>query len=177
MQFDITFKNPKEKNTRRIILWLVILHALIFIYLLFDEKLWKLGVAGIVVIALYSGYRALITNAANQRFSYGHYIFSIFTLMLILRNSYWLAAIELLLDVLTIIAIRTKSVYLNSYSIDLRIFPSKRYKWSDLSNVILKDNLLTIDFKNNKFIQEEIDTPVNEKEFNAFAHEQLMKNN
>ena len=57
-------------------------------------------------------------------------------------------------------------------------FFRKRYRWSDFSNVILKDNLLTLDFKNNKVLQREIEpylSNVNEKEFNAFCAEQIQK--
>ncbi len=50
----------------------------------------------------------------------------------------------------------------------------KYYNWNLLSNVILKDGLLTLDFKNNKIIQREIHMQnVNEKEFNSFCKEQL----
>ena len=48
----------------------------------------------------------------------------------------------------------------------------KSYNWSEFSNVILKDELLTLDFKNNRLIQLVVDvnfTPVNEIEFNEFC--------
>ncbi|MBN8789188.1 MAG: hypothetical protein J0I84_19075 [Terrimonas sp.] len=60
----------------------------------------------------------------------------------------------------------------------INTFFRKRYRWSDFSNVILKDNLLTLDFKNNKVLQREIEpylSNVNEKEFNAFCAEQIQK--
>jgi hypothetical protein len=56
-------------------------------------------------------------------------------------------------------------------------FPPKKYQWSLFSNVILKDNILTLDFKNNKLIQAEIETKdVNEEAFNTFAKGQVNKN-
>ncbi|PVD49363.1 hypothetical protein DC498_25450 [Terrimonas sp.] len=60
----------------------------------------------------------------------------------------------------------------------INTFFRKRYRWSDFSNVILKDHLLTLDFKNNKVLQREIEpylSNVNEKEFNAFCAEQIQK--
>ncbi len=56
-------------------------------------------------------------------------------------------------------------------------FPSKVYPWSSFSNVILKDDVLTLDLKNNKIIQGEIenDTNVSEGDFNNFAQAQLTK--
>ena len=62
----------------------------------------------------------------------------------------------------------------------INTFFRKKYRWSELSNVILKDNLLTLDFKNNKILQREIEphiSNVNEKEFNEFCAEQLQKSN
>ncbi|MEN9685000.1 MAG: hypothetical protein RLZZ28_786, partial [Bacteroidota bacterium] len=56
--------------------------------------------------------------------------------------------------------------------------PKKRYEWQDISNIVLKDGMLTIDFKNNKLIQKEIETPgtiQEEKEFNEFCRLHLNK--
>ena len=60
------------------------------------------------------------------------------------------------------------------------LFP-KKYNWSDLSNVIIKDDLLTIDFKNNKVLQhytddeEDDEYEVESDEFNAYCGERLKK--
>lgn len=54
----------------------------------------------------------------------------------------------------------------------------KKIDWSEIENVILKDGLLTIDFKNNKLLQKEIDSGENEaseEEFNAWCQRQLRK--
>lgn len=61
-------------------------------------------------------------------------------------------------------------------SIVLNSFPQKRYLWDEISNVVLKDGLLTIDLKNNKLIQKEVNdavTPQDEIDFNAFCKERL----
>lgn len=57
-------------------------------------------------------------------------------------------------------------------------FPKKRYQWNEFNNVILKDGLLTLDFKNNQLIQKKVDAEVSkdvEAEFNEFATKQLTK--
>lgn len=52
-------------------------------------------------------------------------------------------------------------------------FPSKTYLWSEVNNVMIKDNVLTIDLKNNKLIQAVIDKAsadeIDEREFNEFC--------
>ena len=57
----------------------------------------------------------------------------------------------------------------------------RRYDWSQLSNVVLRDGLLTIDFANNRLLQREVEDEedeekVSEEEFNAFCRVQLQKN-
>lgn len=54
--------------------------------------------------------------------------------------------------------------------------PKKYYDWTDITNVILRDGILTIDFRNNKLIQKEIETPATvklEQEFNEFCKVRL----
>jgi hypothetical protein len=53
----------------------------------------------------------------------------------------------------------------------------KRYTWSDLSNVLLKDGLLTVDFQNNKLFQKLVDDGENEateEEFNEWCRQHLV---
>lgn len=52
----------------------------------------------------------------------------------------------------------------------------KKYSWKDIEHVILKDGLLTINFRNNRFFQKEIDEGENEAseaEFNNWCAERL----
>ena len=55
----------------------------------------------------------------------------------------------------------------------------RTFDWTQLSNVILRDNMLTIDFKDNRLFQKETDNTDDEAydgsedEFNAFCREQL----
>ena len=59
-------------------------------------------------------------------------------------------------------------------------FPQKKHPWSVIKNVVLKDCILTIDFKNNKLIQKETEedtTEQEEAEFNEFCKKQLIISN
>ncbi len=63
------------------------------------------------------------------------------------------------------------------YEIHIPSIKKKVFSWFELQNVILKDGLLTIDFKNNKLLQSEIlmeeSNIKNEAEFNEFCTLQL----
>ena len=54
----------------------------------------------------------------------------------------------------------------------------KKYSWQVFNNVLLKDGLLTLDFKNNRILQKETldeEGDAEEKEFNDYCTEQLRK--
>jgi hypothetical protein len=50
-----------------------------------------------------------------------------------------------------------------------RNYITSNYPWSDFNNVILKDGLLSLDFKNNKIKYFTIPDPISEAEFNSFC--------
>ena len=58
-------------------------------------------------------------------------------------------------------------------------FLKNTYHWNEFSNIILKDELITMDFINNRLIQLMIDekaTKINEAEFNQFCSGLLISN-
>lgn len=89
--------------------------------------------------------------------------------------------ITVLFFIITILQLFIKSQYeieVNENSVFLKIFPQKNVGWQSLQNVIIKDDLLTIDYNNNKIFQAEI-MPLlskigSEKEFNDFCRLQLQ---
>jgi hypothetical protein len=62
----------------------------------------------------------------------------------------------------------------NNEGITFNSFPKRFIAWDKINNVVLKDDLLTIDYKTNKLFQREIDPGTEasvEKEFNSFCVE------
>jgi hypothetical protein len=52
------------------------------------------------------------------------------------------------------------------------------YQWTDFNNIILKDDILTLDFKNNRLLQRETadeEGEAGEDEFNDYCREHLAK--
>jgi hypothetical protein len=79
----------------------------------------------------------------------------------------------LIYTVVTLIKGKSTTVLFSDNEIQLtRIFKTVVFPWIEMDNVVLKDNLLTIDFKTNKIIQVEIvenSKIVDETEFNLFC--------
>ncbi|MEA3424928.1 MAG: hypothetical protein U9R46_01650 [Bacteroidota bacterium] len=68
------------------------------------------------------------------------------------------------------IAFHDEGIVINS-------LPKKRYSWQEIGNVVLKDGILTIDLKNNKLIQKEIESSSSAKEeaeFNEFCRARML---
>jgi hypothetical protein len=55
-------------------------------------------------------------------------------------------------------------------------FPRKTYDWSDFTNIVLLDNLLTLDFADNRLFQRETideEGDAEEDEFNEYCRQRL----
>jgi len=96
--------------------------------------------------------------------------------LLIIRIPYfWLIAIILaVVSMLEYHALKlVPSVYFSSGSIIFKGIVNKKYSWSVFANIVLKDGLLTADFKDNRLFQKETDSAVNEQEFNDWCNRHL----
>jgi len=125
------------------------------------------------LVALLLYYRQKKIGKKEKKIDFTFILLSVSWIFLQL---FWVAAIVLLFGILHGIAIRRLVILADTNKIIYPSFPPRSIEWNELSNVILKDDLLTIDFKNNKIIQQLIDKtelPVNEKEFNDFCTKQL----
>ncbi len=92
------------------------------------------------------------------------------------KDLWWLALLLIVLFILYTIATSEKKIMFDPTQIKLDPPFGKTFKWFELQNAILKDGLLTLDFKNNKLLQTIILDDLNEletKQFNDFCSERL----
>lgn len=88
------------------------------------------------------------------------------------KDGLWIAFIYLMAALLEKQVKFPQEVAFDAEEIVFNSFPKKRHLWSELSNAILKDGILTLDFKNNRIFQKEVNAAVSEdieKEFTQFA--------
>lgn len=90
----------------------------------------------------------------------------------------WLAFVYVLAAVLEKQVKFPEEIAFDNDEVIINSFPKKRYTWEAFQNIVLKDGLLTLDYKNNTLFQKQIETAV-EKEledaFNLFCQERLNK--
>ena len=89
-----------------------------------------------------------------------------------------LALVLLIIGMLPTFFYKTPLVEMDEEKITVkRMIGSSEYEWEQFSNIILKDNLLTLDFKNNKVLQLEVDekTAIDQTTFNIFCAGKIMQ--
>ncbi|MGN6600898.1 MAG: hypothetical protein ACTHK8_00525 [Ginsengibacter sp.] len=177
MQFEIVLKNEKIKSYRAIALIVLLLNLAIFILMLFYDVYRYEAASAILLTGIYIFMRFYFIRKYKQ----GNYLDQVLFFVLAgcwlgLQNYYMVAALAIV-GALYHLALQKLLFVFTPQIISKPNFPSKEYSWTVFNNVVLKDNILTMDFKNNHLIQAEVEEPKNidEKKFNAFAQEQLKR--
>jgi hypothetical protein len=174
--FRIFLKNEKFKSYLRLSWLIVIIHIIIYLYItLFSEDRYL--ASGYTFVLIIIGLCLILKYYLQRKKTKWQIGVDVFFILLFLgwitNKQYWPSIIPAVLYILSSLALR-KSVII--FSEEKIIFPLRTIRWNELDNTMLKDGLLTMDFKNNKIIQQPIDeaqTNVNEKEFNEFCKAQL----
>lgn len=92
----------------------------------------------------------------------------------------WGFAINVLLWFLYLVSRRPLVIAVTAEVIRYPSFPVKKIAWNEVSNLVLKADILTIDLKNNKIYQhfiKDADQIVSEEIFNEFCRKQLNAHN
>ena len=183
-QFEIVLKNYKIKSYRLIALLIVIFNLAVFIFLLFSDKYFYDAAASLFLISFYCLYRFYVAKKNKTGFYMDIVSFFILAGCWVALKNYPIVIGCVVMGILYYFSLQKLLFVFNNTSVKKMNFPSSEYSWNKFSNVMLRDNILTLDFNNNKLIQWEIEnvrrTPfgeksINENEFNEFAQQQLIK--
>ena len=177
MQFEIVIKNEKIKSYRTIAFILLLINISAFILMLFYDTFRYQAASAILLTGIYIVMRIYFTKKNQQ----GLYLDQILIFVLAgcwlgLQNYYLMAAL-IVIGIIYYLALQKIQILFTPKEVTKLNFPQRAYQWNSFNNVIIKDNMLTLDFKNNHLFQAEIELPenLNEKEFNQFAQTQLNK--
>jgi len=178
-EFEIILKNEKTKLYQRISWLIVFINFVFFLYLALFSVHKPESNKSIALLVLLAIFFALHFYFRNTKYQFGHQFFFLIILFgWIGLERYLFAGVLLILAILSSIATRKFVVAFTESAINYPSFPPRPIQWNQLNNVILKDGILTLDFKNNKLIQQNIDeskTKPGELEFNEFCRQQLSK--
>ncbi len=94
------------------------------------------------------------------------------------QRNVWMATLYAIAGILEKQVKFPQEIGFTETEISFNSFPGKKLNWSEVSNIIVKDGLITIDKKNNQLYQKEIEGYVTkdvENEFNEFCRKQVEK--
>ena len=179
-RFELLLKNEKVKSYDRITLFIILINLAIFVLLALQSAEQRIRIisitASLLIVALLV-IHFIIKNTKTRStslYSFISVLSAAITWMII--GKWWVALLCFALSALYQISRKPLQVLFNPDKINYTSFPVRAIQWNELNNVILKDGILTIDFRNNKIVQAEIDdvsNTINEKEFNDFCSQQL----
>jgi hypothetical protein len=176
-KFELEINNEKVKSYDRFAAFIFLLNAAAIagsLYAMYGSAgNNKFGFISMIVLLLAILIYIFNTFKKNNEILFLSAALGIF-LYWIFTGYWWVGVIMLFLFGLYLVSKRKLIVNVEPDKIIYPAFPKRIIAWDELNNVILKDGLLTIDFKNDKLIQAAIiNTETNEKDFNDFCNRQL----
>lgn len=178
-QFELVLKNERAQQYQLLTKLAVAINLLVLLILAVKagsgsmrvQIIVAVGVMMLVVLAQYYLQKSRLPQLMGTAL-----VFILITYLLL--QFWWAAVLVLLLFFMYSITQRKLIVAVNNEQIIYPSFPRRHIAWTDLNNLILKDGLLTIDFRNNRVAQNHVinsgnDNSFNETEFNEFCRRQL----
>ncbi len=176
-KYELALKNEKEKSYRTISLLLLALNFISIVFLTYSKGFTKWGPLILSLLAALSVLASFYFKNKNEKMTFTAAFF-LFSLAWDVAGYWMIGVLNLFFSAFNLFSAQKPMVSITETVITYPIFPKRKIYWNELSNMVLKDGLLTIDFKNNKLIQQNIaesSTLVDEKEFNEFCNRQLNK--
>ena len=179
--FELLLKNEKLKQYNQIAFFIILINLLTFLFITIIVTNSEIRITAIIAASLL--LLALIIESIfkgirkNEDSPYKFIAENIIALTWLQIGYWWLGAIFFIIGLLYFESKSKHIVSVLKKEIIYPSFPKKKIQWAELNNIMLKDGLLTIDFKNNKLIQQMIDenSSINQQEFNDFCKQQLKK--
>jgi hypothetical protein len=177
-QYVLIIKKEKPLNIDLISILLCVISFLFFLYYSFVQQSLNIVLlsAGLLVPVVL-GYTIWLKRKSNPKANFKHPLLTTAFVWLFVPGLRWFFIFFILFVLFDHQARQPLEIGVSDEKIVINTFFRKRYLWTSFNNVVLKDNLFTLDFKNNKILQKEIEpdaTGVNEKEFNLFCMEQIL---
>lgn len=182
-KYELVLKNEKSKNYRAISQWLIFFNLPGFVFLLISSEerisknLWLMF--SILATAAYTFFAVIEWVSKKSMPDFWHRIIFMYCALAWLKEGFWWLSTALVFFVLLDFLVHRKLVVtVGDKKIIIPSVPKKEIEWGELNNLILKDDILTIDFKNNRLFQHLIlnsDWDINEKEFNDFCKSKLTQ--
>jgi len=172
----------KQKSRRRVEM-LGLITSLVFLLILV-QRIFEYPNTRIINLLVFISVSGMIIYYIRNFFSRKKlslrpvYIVAALSLFLIPPMN-WLMLFFVIMALLEKFALTPEEIGFNDEQIVFNGLVPKKIRWTELNNVILKDGIITLDFKNDRLIQketddeEEEDEDATEEEFNEYCAARL----
>jgi hypothetical protein len=176
--FVVVLKHKNKKAVQLTGLLLTALSIFLFLYRSFQEDGSKINLIPFSILLILFTWSINQTRKKEKVHFFLMLMISGFGLIAI-HPFQWIGLIYLLMAILERYALLSPEIGFSNDHIRFNGWPEKKYAWSEFSNIMLKDGILTMDFRNNKLFQKETDDSIDpeydgsEDGFNQFCRDQL----
>ncbi len=177
-QYIVTLRRNNDRYIDMMNILLCLLSAAAFIFKQLAAGRFDV-LFSLVSLLLIAGIVVNMVKARGSQPSprYKYLLFLSGTCWIFMPYLQWVSLLFFLLSLLEYQAKHPLEVGFSQEQVVINTLFKRTYGWKDFNNVILKDGLLTLDFRNNTLFQKEaLDDPegeADEDEFNEFCRKQL----
>ncbi|QEC66367.1 hypothetical protein FRZ67_03265 [Panacibacter ginsenosidivorans] len=179
-EYRIVIKNERYDQVRLLQVIFLAVMSIVFIVAAYYENnifafIWPMLLCFTIFIALNQQDFTRYKLFSFKNFLESGFVWTIIGSMLLL--TWWITLLVIIIAVMQSLVKKQYEVILDRQAIQINAKPPKNIEWQALQNIVIKDELLTIDYKNNKIFQAEIIPALSiigsEADFNDFCRLQL----
>jgi hypothetical protein len=179
-QYIVTLKRDNENQIDRISTSLCLLSVMAFVYTqLAAGQISFLFSLSAIAIASGTILNLLRIRKGQQGIRFKNWLLIAAVTWIGMPHLQWLSIFFFILAFLEYQAKYPLELGFTAEGVVINRIIRKKYPWSAFNNILLKDGMLTLDFKNNKIFQRETmdeeEPDAEEDEFNDYCKEQLDK--
>jgi hypothetical protein len=179
-KFEFFVKNDKVNTYERLaVLMFIINAAVIGIFIYSSKTSFFQKIPGLLtIVAILATIFIFFSKNKNMKIRRISFMlaWSLLAFYWIINSDWKLSILTIILFYTYMVARRILKIRIDRNFVSYPSFPQRTIAWNNVSNVVLKDGLLTIDLSDNTLIQQMIEKqqlPVDEEEFNEFCNQQL----
>lgn len=176
-EFIIELKRPSYRSINWISQLMYLISIVVFFMILIQKDSSRPIVLYIAIVGIIASWiYCIIAERKDRQPFYRFGLLMAAAGWYFIPNGGWITLIYLIASLLEKQAKFPQEIAFGKDEIVFNSFPKKIYLWEELNNVVIKDGLITVDFKSNKLIQKEIQsgsTLQDELDFNEFCRNKL----
>ncbi|MDQ2752042.1 MAG: hypothetical protein M3R72_03370 [Bacteroidota bacterium] len=181
--YVITIKEPDYKRVNAVTFLMLLIAIVFFIYVTIHQwasKYHNAAIMDVVIITFIVLWSVYTFFSSQQKNKVAYYRLALFAAAIGWFaepiSNYWMAGLFVIAALLERQVKFPQEIGVDEHGITFNTLPQKEYEWKDIKNVLLKEGILTVDYKNNKLFQHAIESDVNpalEREFNQYCGTKL----